>query len=898
MADPLAQLTEILDTVSSAPDDLRAVLDRLDRVCALVDAEPAVSEALEELDRRLQGGQDTLLVRYARARLQEQAGLPAAARGYARVARDLTERQQWPLARSLVLRALDLSANADLAPLLLEISSGLNDPLVYREDLRLAARLAPHSPAVQFAQAQMALQEGHSERASQLAVRALRGFVEAGDSSSAEDALLLCLEVPTASSARDLLSQLPLMVEKGMSSLAETVLDLLDPHFEEFHLGRPLLKTLEATLLRGEAPPALRERYVATVARVRGKAQVVRAAAEETGLTDPTVPFAEALAAFQTALSLARGAVVKHRTWGVGRIRAVTEDNLIIDFAGRRGQTMARSMARRSLTPVPPQSLEAQIFLHGDALRQEAQQDPVALILRVIDEVGGKASSTEIKQWLAGTLVPDSSWPAWWKQAREAAAQDPRIDRTQALQGHYRRAAGERPTVVPLPVLKRQDSLAAAVQMIRRLLSQHPEQSEAARSKYAAIVSDWRQREESPEGRLHAALLLARWSPQDRPALGEEVATLLTASRALNLLPSAAEQQEALELALESPAPEPVLLAALGSRFASVRHEARTRLLAFGAPLGDLLWQYLHSEAASVPVQVEVIRLLLETGAVAQPEREPWALALAVLRALSSATARRDIEALLQLLAAQGGLVALVRGRPCPPALEHQIEESLVRLRAHPRRVRGAADFLEAAGHTALLLHLKEPQPSGDREQLLPERNPQIILMTRATYESKVARRDQLRRELVTEIPRLIAAARALGDLSENADYHAARERQGLAAAEARALDTVLHRARVIEDLPVAGDRAAPGTEVTLCDLTTGEERTVWILGHDDAYHGPEVINYRAPLGQALVGRRPGEEVTVELGGDTLTYRIVAVRKRLPSAPTSGAKRRARRSSD
>jgi transcription elongation factor GreA len=189
-------------------------------------------------------------------------------------------------------------------------------------------------------------------------------------------------------------------------------------------------------------------------------------------------------------------------------------------------------------------------------------------------------------------------------------------------------------------------------------------------------------------------------------------------------------------------------------------------------------------------------------------------------------------------------------------------------------------DFLAAVEHGEFVALLQAPEEQ-QVQRIAPELDSSILLMTHQTYEEKVLRRDQLQHELATVIPELIAKARALGDLSENADYHAARERQGLAAAEVRALESVIECTRLIEKLDIDEEVASAGTEVRLQD-PSGHERVFWILGQDDGYHGPEVINYRAELGQALIGHRVGDEVTVELDGERVTCRLVAIRRRMP----------------
>ena len=873
----LAQLDELL-AAPAAGAELPELLAQMD---ALLESAPDAEAALEEVIQRADATPEALLPRYARARLQERAGLPAAARGYARVARDLGKLGQWDTAHALVRHALRLAPDPELVPQLLEASSH-QPPAARLEDLALAGHLAPQNPQVLWAQAQAASAEGKPDRASELLLRALRGFIETGDGASAEDALLTALDSPTAALAHHLLELLPIMAEKNLQALAEITLDLLDPVVDKFRLSQSRARALAATLSRGEASLSLRRRYVDAVAHLRGDPQAVTAAAEETGLLDPAKPFAKVLPAFQAALSFARGALVKHRNWGVGKITGVSEGGLIIDFAGNKGQQMARSMAQRSLRPVSPHSLEAVIYLRGKALREEAHQDPPGLLLRVVDELGGKASVPDFKQWLAGTIIPDTSWSSWWKTAREAAAQDPRIDHSHAFEGDYRRAAGGKKGTVRLPVLRRADGLATAARMVHRLVSQHPELGEAAQEKYGPVLADWVEKDETPEGQMAAALLLGGWYSDDRRRWGDLVAHLMVTARALNLLNTAADQQVALELALASDDPDDALVMALGSRFAPVREAARKHLVTLGPALADLLWAYLQSEQAPVAVQVEIIRLALDERAHWQDRRDPWVVFLAALDTLAQAKTERDIAAIMEMLSGAGALADLLRDRPCPTERSHNLESSLLTLAHYHRRAAVVRAFLTASGHEQWLPNLEPPRPSEDGGRVIPERNPKVILMTRETYEGKVERREQLRKELATEIPRLIAAARELGDLSENADYHAARERQGLAAAEARSLDATVDHARILEDLQIVGDRVMAGTEVLLRELPSGAERTLWLLGQDDSHHGPEVINYRAAVGQALIEHKVGDQVTVESETETLSYEIISVKKRLP----------------
>ena len=134
---------------------------------------------------------------------------------------------------------------------------------------------------------------------------------------------------------------------------------------------------------------------------------------------------------------------------------------------------------------------------------------------------------------------------------------------------------------------------------------------------------------------------------------------------------------------------------------------------------------------------------------------------------------------------------------------------------------------------------------------------------------------DELRR-LKNERPEIveaIEAARAHGDLSENAEYHAAKERQGQIEATIADLEDRLSRAMVIDPKSLSGDKVVFGATVTLID-EDDKKVTYQLVGQveADASHGR--ISYNSPLGRALIGRQVGEEVEVSTPSGDRYYEI------------------------
>jgi transcription elongation factor GreA len=145
--------------------------------------------------------------------------------------------------------------------------------------------------------------------------------------------------------------------------------------------------------------------------------------------------------------------------------------------------------------------------------------------------------------------------------------------------------------------------------------------------------------------------------------------------------------------------------------------------------------------------------------------------------------------------------------------------------------------------------------------------------MTRSGYDKL---REELERLKYTDRPTIIKAiaeARAHGDLSENAEYHAARERQGFIEARITDLEAKTGAAEVI-DPPTSGDRVTFGSTVLLED-EAGKELRYQIVGSDESDPAKGRISILSPLARALIGKTVGTTVTAQLPGGKKTFDIV-----------------------
>ncbi len=123
---------------------------------------------------------------------------------------------------------------------------------------------------------------------------------------------------------------------------------------------------------------------------------------------------------------------------------------------------------------------------------------------------------------------------------------------------------------------------------------------------------------------------------------------------------------------------------------------------------------------------------------------------------------------------------------------------------------------------------------------------------------------EQLKKVERPAIVQEIEEARAHGDLRENAEYHAAKERQGHIEGRIKHLEIMVSNAEVIDVSKLGGDRVLFGATVTIYDFDTDDESTYTIVGDEDSDIKRNRISYKSPIAQALIGREIGAEVTIK----------------------------------
>ncbi len=149
--------------------------------------------------------------------------------------------------------------------------------------------------------------------------------------------------------------------------------------------------------------------------------------------------------------------------------------------------------------------------------------------------------------------------------------------------------------------------------------------------------------------------------------------------------------------------------------------------------------------------------------------------------------------------------------------------------------------------------------------------------ITKTGYEKLRAELKHLTSVERPAVVKAIEEARAHGDLKENAEYHAAKERQSFIEGRLQEINGKLANCNVIDPSTLSGDKVIFGATVTVLDLDSDEETTYTIVSEDEADLANHTISFTSPIARGLIGKRVGDEVTIRIPKGQIDMEIVEV---------------------
>lgn len=151
------------------------------------------------------------------------------------------------------------------------------------------------------------------------------------------------------------------------------------------------------------------------------------------------------------------------------------------------------------------------------------------------------------------------------------------------------------------------------------------------------------------------------------------------------------------------------------------------------------------------------------------------------------------------------------------------------------------------------------------------------IYLTRSGHDKLVKELEYLKNVRRRELSKAIGIAREHGDLSENAEYDAAKDAQGMNEKKIAELEEKLSRARILDDENIPHDEVLIGATVSLKDLDTDEELKYTLVAEEESNFDEGKISIASPIGQGLLGHKENEEVDIKVPAGVLRYKIIKI---------------------
>ncbi len=151
------------------------------------------------------------------------------------------------------------------------------------------------------------------------------------------------------------------------------------------------------------------------------------------------------------------------------------------------------------------------------------------------------------------------------------------------------------------------------------------------------------------------------------------------------------------------------------------------------------------------------------------------------------------------------------------------------------------------------------------------------VPMTQDSYNEKQKEVEHMESVVMPEIAEAIALARDEGDLKENAEYHAQREKQGMTQARINQIKDRLARAQIVDPADVPKDQVAFGAKVTVVDVDIDDEEVITLVGDGDENYDKWKYLITSPIGRGLLGKKVGEIAEIDVPKGSLTFKVLKI---------------------
>ncbi|MGI9087078.1 MAG: GreA/GreB family elongation factor [Chthoniobacterales bacterium] len=578
------------------------------------------------------------------------------------------------------------------------------------------------------------------------------------------------------------------------------------------------------------------------------------------------------------------GSYCLHKSWGFGKVAEwnLLLNQILINFPGKKAHPMQLAYAAENLTVIPPAHFLARKATDLSGVKEQLKKDPISVIRNILESLGGAATQAQISQLMIGDLMTEAEWKRWWTSASKSLKHE----------GYFLVPAKKtEPIRLRAEKVSRADELVAFFNQARQ-----PKEQAATLDQIVKFSAEFNDPAAQLQPLINSIEEAAERNQRFNPAFVFEL--VMTRDDLLERLPQLKTSNPSLTLARLIADEEPRLIAIL-PKIPSAKEKRVLAAMpaALGPEWSKRALQFMQSNHARAVMQIP--RVFAETGQQADlrahfhrgirehsitSEGLTWLckeragewrdlitpdLLGAILSALerdqhnenSRGSKLRDL---------------VLDDRELIPDMFAGAEMSVARDAMRRLMLTPVFDELTKRSLLARIIKLYpalESVITGEQK----EEKTESLIVSWSSLDKRKAEFEELVNKKIPENSKEIGVARSYGDLRENFEFKAAKEMQAVLMRRKVELEGALHRARGTSFENPDLSQVSIGTVVTLRATSSGKDESYTILGAWDSDPEQGIISYQTAIGQALLGHRVGEKITLNTDQGSEIFEISAI---------------------
>lgn len=698
-------------------------------------------------------------------------------------------------------------------------------------------------------------------------------------------------------SLSDLFEVVDLLIKREEKKRAQDFLMILTPHYKQKGLYQDVLEILKKMLEYNPKERGLAKEIAECYANIYKDKPCVKDLIEKT-CPETTADIRGALKLLERYFYLDRGNYVFHKSWGVGEVVSVdtSSEKVHINFEKKKNHSIAMDIAPDILQKLDNDDLLVMIFARKDELQKMIDEKPVDLMKLTLKYFKGRVSVSQAKNRLTAGAIPPEEWSRWWTSTKKLLKKDPYIKLTEGTPTTSFLEFRASPMTHHQEILERLShvkDLDTKIEITKKYISgikQTDVCKETLRELSNLFIKEGDQwRDTKPSLAIECLILLEEIHcalKEEPDTYKKEVETRITTS---NNLPELVEAIGILEYKK--------YILDLSKKVRQEKWQEEFARLFF---INDgNLWDFIIKELIIENQQhaIENVALKVFNHFNAYPEHYIWFCKNCMHGRYSELYKNIDpgimFNRLIELLdnlcfkiqkgrdgdfkTSVNKIKNLIEDKGTDYTLAILNDANAESIFTIVSSSKGLEDWFKVSVESVI----QDRYPELFEEPGLPKLDESKIYVTKDGYDRKKKEFDHLMNVEFPENARDLGEAISRGDLRENAEYKAAREKQAMLVEKAERMKAELQRVVILDPHSVHPETASPGTRVTLKHQGKTELETYTILGPWDVDIEKGVISYLSPIGKGLLHKAAGETATIKLPEGESVYEIIKIEKAL-----------------